>query len=36
MARKSHYDRMGDKITPGIVIAAIIIILIKIILSATK
>ncbi len=36
MARKSHYDRMGEKITPGIVLAAIIIIIIKIILSKTK
>jgi hypothetical protein len=32
MARKSHYDRMGEKITPGIIVAAIVIIILKLFL----
>lgn len=36
MARKNHYDRMGENITPVIVIAAIVIIIIKILLAVNK
>ena len=36
MARKNHYENMGSKITPGIIIIAVIIIIIKIIVSIGK
>ena len=36
MARKNHYERMGNKITPGIVLAAIIILIIMLISKASK
>ncbi len=29
MAKKSHYDRMGEKITREIIVAAVIIIILK-------
>jgi hypothetical protein len=33
MPKKSYYDRMGEKITPGIVVVAIIIIILKLLLK---
>jgi len=36
MGKKNHYQRMEDSVTPGIILVAVIIVIVMLILKATR